>query len=275
MSANTLWDLSGKVILVTGATGALAGEAAQYLLQQGAKVIFMSRSQERIDKAISRAGENQSLASGYPCDVSDRGGLETVAARIRDQHGKLDALINGAGGNQPGATIAPGQSVFDLDLNDYDKVMDLNLKGTLLPSLVFGKMMSEQGAGSIINFSSASSLQVLTRVLGYSNAKAAVDNLTRWMAVDFAQKHGTKFASTPSVRDFSSGSKIKLSCSMTTARSRSVVSKSSIKPPWGASEKPLKYAERSIICSVMPPASLPARSFMSMVDLASTLEYKL
>jgi NAD(P)-dependent dehydrogenase (short-subunit alcohol dehydrogenase family) len=192
MSANTLWDLSGKVILVTGATGALAGEAAQYLLQQGAKVIFMSRSQERIDKAISRAGENQSLASGYPCDVSDRGGLETVAARIRDQHGKLDALINGAGGNQPGATIAPGQSVFDLDLNDYDKVMDLNLKGTLLPSLVFGKMMSEQGAGSIINFSSASSLQVLTRVLGYSNAKAAVDNLTRWMAVDFAQKHGDK-----------------------------------------------------------------------------------
>ncbi len=193
MSSKNLWDLSGRVIAVTGATGALAGTAAHYLLGQGARVIFISRSQERIEGAIERATENQSLASGHACDVTDHADLQRVAALIREEHGRLDALINGAGGNQPGATIAPGQSVFDLNPDDYDKVMDLNLKGTLLPSLVFGQLMAEQGHGNIVNFSSASSLQVLTRVLGYSNAKAAVDNLTRWMAVDFAKKHGDQF----------------------------------------------------------------------------------
>lgn len=192
MSSNNLWDLKDRVIAVTGATGALAGTAAYYLLEEGAKVVFISRSRERIDAAIDQAGDHRSNASGHACDVSDRDGLEKVSALIAKEHGRLDALINGAGGNQPGATIAPGQSVFDLNLDDYDKVLDLNLKGTLIPSLVFGKLMADQGHGTIINFSSASSLQVLTRVLGYSNAKAAVDNLTRWMAVDFAKKYGDR-----------------------------------------------------------------------------------
>ncbi|MEO0452593.1 MAG: SDR family oxidoreductase [Verrucomicrobiota bacterium] len=190
MVDNSLWNLKEKVILVTGSTGALAGKTAQYLLDQGAKVIFLSRNQERADQAVSESGATPDQAAGFVGSVTDRDDLEKVRDQIMKRFGRLDALVNGAGGNYPGATIQPNQSVFDLDINDYDHVMNLNLKGTLLPSLVFGKVMAEQGAGCIINFSSASSLQVLTRVLGYSNAKAAVDNLTRWMAVDFAKHHG-------------------------------------------------------------------------------------
>jgi len=190
MSERSLWNLEGRVILVTGATGALAGTAARYLVREGAEVIFLSRSRERIDAAVSEAQEGGGRAFGLPCSVTDREGLEGVCDTVLERYGRIDALINGAGGNQVGATIGPDQSVFDLNLEDYDQVLDLNLKGTLIPSLVIGKVMAEQKQGVIINFSSASSLQALTRVLGYSNAKAAVDNLTRWMAVDFARKYG-------------------------------------------------------------------------------------
>jgi NAD(P)-dependent dehydrogenase (short-subunit alcohol dehydrogenase family) len=107
-------------------------------------------------------------------------------------YGRVDALLNARGGNMPGATIAPTATVFDLKIEDYDRVLDLNLKGTLLPSLVFGKAMAAQGSGTIVNFSSMAAQRSITRVLGYSNAKAAVDNLTTWLAMEFARKHGDK-----------------------------------------------------------------------------------
>ena len=182
--------LQDKVILVTGATGALAGTTAQYLIQQGARVVFLSRSLDRAQSAVAQLKANPEQAMACAASVSDQAGLESVRNQILDRWGRIDALVNGAGGNQPGATIQPDQSIFDLNLNDYDSVMDLNLKGTLLPCIVFGRVMADQKSGCIINFSSASSLQALTRVLGYSNAKAAIDNLTRWLAVDFAHKYG-------------------------------------------------------------------------------------
>jgi NAD(P)-dependent dehydrogenase (short-subunit alcohol dehydrogenase family) len=107
-----------------------------------------------------------------------------------NQFGRVDALINGAGGNMPGATIGPDKEIFDLNIDDYSQVMDLNLKGTVLPTLTFAKAFKGQGTGSVINFSSMSSGQALTRVLGYSNAKAAIDNFTRWMATEMALKYG-------------------------------------------------------------------------------------
>ncbi len=188
------FDLSGRVIVVTGATGALAGTAALDLVAAGATVAFLGRNRERVDDAVSAAtaANLNGTAIGLVSDVTDREGLESAARELLSQTGKIDGLLNGAGGNQPGATIGPDKTVFDLNLDDYDKVLDLNLKGTLLPSLVFGKIFAEQGSGAIVNFSSASSAQALTRVLGYSNAKAAVDNLTRWMATDFAKKHGDR-----------------------------------------------------------------------------------
>lgn len=189
MSEN-LFDISGKVIVVTGATGALAGAAAQHLVGAGAKVALLSRSQGKLDACVAATKDLPGEAIAVACDVTDKAGLEAAAKTIVDKFGRIDALVNGAGGNMPGATISPDKTVFDLDLADYDQVMNLNLKGTLLPSLVFGKIFAEQKRGIIVNFSSASSAQALTRVLGYGNAKAAVDNLTRWMATDFAQKFG-------------------------------------------------------------------------------------
>ena len=174
---NELFDVSGKVIVVTGATGILAGGAAQYLQKNGAKVVYLGRNQERVDKAITEAEAISPDCMGVTCDVLDEQGLEAGYSKVVDKFGRVDALINGAGGNMPGATIGPDKEIFDLDLKDYSKVMDLNLKGTVVPTLVFGKAFKDQGTGCVINFSSMSSTQALTRVLGYSNAKAAIDNL--------------------------------------------------------------------------------------------------
>ncbi|MGF1531410.1 MAG: SDR family oxidoreductase [Puniceicoccaceae bacterium] len=182
-----LFDLSGQVIVVTGSTGALAGAVARHLVENQAEVVFLGRSEEKLAQTLSSLG-NPTNATPFACDVTDRDGLQEVRQAVLDKFGRIDGLINGAGGNMPGATIPPGKTVFDLDLADYDQVLELNLKGTLIPSLVFSEPMVSAARGSIINFSSASSAQALTRVLGYSNAKAAVDNLTRWMATDFAKK---------------------------------------------------------------------------------------
>lgn len=176
--------------MVTGATGALAGGAAKYLLGQGATVILLSRNPDKVNTAVETSRKISENVFGFACDVLDEVRLREVRDEIVKTCGRVDALVNGAGGNMPGATISPDKTVFDLEISDYDAVMDLNLKGTLLPSLVFGEQMVKQKSGAIINFSSMSSEQVITRVLGYSNAKAAVDNLTRWMATDFAKKYG-------------------------------------------------------------------------------------
>jgi NAD(P)-dependent dehydrogenase (short-subunit alcohol dehydrogenase family) len=104
------------------------------------------------------------------------------------KYGRVDILLNAAGGNMPGATISPEQTVFDLNISDLDKVTSLNFNGTVLPSMVFGEVMAKQRSGNIINFSSMAAMQSITRVLGYSTAKAAVSNFTAWMAMEMAMK---------------------------------------------------------------------------------------
>ena len=146
---------------------------------------------------------------GLTSDVLDEESLSKGYEEVISRFGRIDALINGAGGNMPGATIGPDKEIFDLNLDDYSKVMDLNLKGTVLPTLVFGKAFKEQGNGSVINFSSMSSTQALTRVLGYSNAKAAIDNFTRWMATEMAFEIWRSSELTQWHPDFSYRSKIK------------------------------------------------------------------
>ncbi|MGF1677645.1 MAG: SDR family oxidoreductase [Candidatus Methylacidiphilales bacterium] len=188
----SLFNIDQKVVIVTGATGVLAGGAADYLLQHGCRVVYVGRSQEKLDAARQRAGSLRDNMLSIPCNVLDRGELERASEQILARWGRIDVLINGAGGNQPGATIQPQQTVFDLNLDAYSEVIDLNLKGTVLPCLVFGKAMAAQGSGVIINFSSMAADRAITRVLGYSNAKAAVDNFTRWLAVELAQKYGDR-----------------------------------------------------------------------------------
>lgn len=187
-----LFDLTDKVIAVTGAVGVLAGGTAKYLQEQGAYVIYLDLKQDQVDKTVAEAKKISEKCCGYACNVLYQAALDSVYEKIMAGIGRVDVLINGAGGNMPGATIGPDQDVFDLKIEDYSKVLDLNLKGTVVPTLTFAKAFKTQKSGCVINFSSMSATQALTRVLGYSNAKAAIDNFTKWMATEMAMKYGDK-----------------------------------------------------------------------------------
>lgn len=187
---SALFDLKGRVIVVTGATGVLAGSAARYLAAQGARVVFIGRDQAKLDGALADVARTGGEALGFSCDVLDRAALERTRDAILAKWGRIDVLINAAGGNQPGATITPDKTFLDLNLDAYRQVLALNLDGTVLPSQVFATALIAQKRGVIINFSSMAAARAITRVVGYSNAKAAIDNFTRWLAVEFATKYG-------------------------------------------------------------------------------------
>src|SRR5690606_2805399 len=130
-------------------------------------------------------------AIGISTDVLNKTSLENARTRIIENYGKIDILINAAGGNVKGATIQPNEDFFEMKIDDFDMVTNLNLKGTVLPTLVFGKEIAKQQQGCIINISSIAAQQVLTRVVGYSASKAAIENFTKWLAVEMAQKLST------------------------------------------------------------------------------------
>lgn len=187
-----LFDVSGKVIVVTGAAGVLGGGTARYLQEQGAYVVYLCRGRERADRLVAEGKTISEKCLGYDCNVLDQAALDSVYEKIMEDIGRIDVLINAAGGNMPGANIRPEQDVFDLKMEDYSSVLDLNLKGTVMPTMTFAKAFKAQGSGCVVNFSSMSATQALTRVLGYSNAKAAIDNFTKWMATEMALKYGDK-----------------------------------------------------------------------------------
>jgi NAD(P)-dependent dehydrogenase (short-subunit alcohol dehydrogenase family) len=187
---DNLFDIQDQVIVVTGATGTLAGPTAKYLLHQGARVVFLGRSAEKLARLESDTADAADRRIVAQADVLDQPALEKVFAQVMGQFGRIDVLINGAGGNMPGATVPPDKSLFDISLDAYRQVMDVNFHGTLLPTLVFGRAIAEQKQGCIVNFSSMAADRAITRVAGYSNAKAAVENFTRWVAVELAQKYG-------------------------------------------------------------------------------------
>jgi NAD(P)-dependent dehydrogenase (short-subunit alcohol dehydrogenase family) len=166
---------------------------SRYLARQGAKIVILDMAEE---KGASLAGAIRSdggEALFLTTNVLDKETLEANRAAIVQKYGRIDALINTAGGNMPGATIAPDKTVFDLEIDAFRKVVDLNLFGTVLPTMVFAKAMVENGAGNIINIASESALRPLTRVAGYGAAKAAVANFTKYMAGELALKFGEKF----------------------------------------------------------------------------------
>lgn len=183
-----LFDLTGKVAVITGGTGVLGSELSQGLASAGAKVVVIGRGAAKKDQVVADITAHGGQASGILCDVLDRENLLRARAEILDQYGTIDILINGAGGNRKSATTSPDLSFFDLPETDLDAVMRLNFMGTLLPSQIFGEVFAEKKAGVILNISSMASLQPLTNVVGYAAAKAAVNNLTQWLAVHF-NKH--------------------------------------------------------------------------------------
>ncbi|WZL89575.1 SDR family oxidoreductase [Salinimicrobium sp. 3283s] len=185
-------SLNDKVAVVTGGNGVLGGAIAMGLAYEGVKVGILGRSEDTVQARVKEIESNGGRALALVADVLDEKSLTAAKNKIENTFGKVDILVNAAGGNQKGATITPDQTFFDLDLDSFDKVNQLNFKGTVLPSLVFGRAMVEQKKGSIINISSLAAQRALTRVVGYSAAKAAVDNFTRWLAVEMAQKYGDR-----------------------------------------------------------------------------------
>ena len=185
-----LFDLKGKVVVITGGAGVLGGEMSSYMAEQGAKVVVLARNKVNGDKFVGDL-----IAKGYEAmflqsDVNDKAVLEQNANDIMSKYGRIDILVNAAGGNMPGATIGPGKTIFDLDVDAFKTVVDLNLFGTVIPTLVFTKIMVDQKQGNIINISSESALRPLTRVVGYGAAKAAVTNFTKYLAIELATKYG-------------------------------------------------------------------------------------
>ena len=189
----SIWEqfsLNGKVAVVTGGTGVLGGAMARGLAAAGARVAVMGRRADvarQVAADIVAAGDE---ATALPADVLDEESLKSACRTLIDSWGSVDILINAAGGNHPDATVFGDLTFFNVPRVALEGVVGLNFTGTVLPIQVFGEPMARQGNGSIINISSMAAQKVLTRVMGYSAAKAAVDNLTRWLAVDLAQKHG-------------------------------------------------------------------------------------
>jgi NAD(P)-dependent dehydrogenase (short-subunit alcohol dehydrogenase family) len=185
-----LFSLKGKVAVVTGGTGVLGGAMAHGLAAAGAKVAILGRRADRakeVAEAIQAAGGE---AMPLPADVLDKENLDFARAALLDKWGTVDILINAAGGTVQEAIVVGDRTFFDLTQEAWDQVVALNLTGTLLPSQSFGQVMAQNQTGVIINISSMSAQKPLTRVLGYGVAKSAIDNYTKWLAVEFAHKYG-------------------------------------------------------------------------------------
>lgn len=185
-----LFNVKDKVILITGGGGVLGGQMAEYLLGNGATIAILDYKKEIVDAAITNLRKVSENVAGFVCNVLEEDSLKDVSNQVISKYGKMDVLINAAGGNMPGATIGPDQNIFDVKIDDFKKVVDLNLFGSILPSLVFGKEMTKNKEGVIINISSMTAQSAITRVVGYSASKAAIDNYTKWLSVELASKFG-------------------------------------------------------------------------------------
>lgn len=185
-----LFNIKDKVVVITGGTGVLGKAIALHLAEEGAKVVILGRKAEVGNAIVNEIKTNGGEALFLTTDVMNREILEQNLADILKAYGRIDALLNAAGGNMPGATIAPTGTFFDLKIEEFQRVLELNLTGTVLPTQVFLKPMVEQKAGAIVNFSSMAAFRPMTRVAGYAAAKAGISNFTAFMATEVAKKFG-------------------------------------------------------------------------------------
>ncbi|MBQ8422476.1 MAG: SDR family oxidoreductase [Bacteroidales bacterium] len=185
-----LFDIKGNVTVITGGTGVLGRAIAKYLALEGAQVIILGRKED-----VGNAIAADIVAAGGSCefmktDVLNADVVRQNCADILARYGRIDTLLNAAGGNMSGATIPPDKTFFDLDVAQFQTVLNLNLTGTVIPTQVFLEPMVKQGKGSIINFSSMAAFRPMTRVAGYAAAKAGISNFTAFMATECAKKFG-------------------------------------------------------------------------------------
>jgi len=186
--ADNLFSLEGRVAVVTGGTGAIGSALAEGLAGAGARVAVLARNSDRLDETVRRLGESGLEAIGVRADVLDAAALEAARDEILSRFGAVDVLVNCAGGNVAAATVPDDASPFDGPIEAYREVVDLNLLGTLLPIRVFGAAMLPSSGGSIVNISSMAAARAITRVGGYGAAKAGIESITRWFAVELARR---------------------------------------------------------------------------------------
>jgi NAD(P)-dependent dehydrogenase (short-subunit alcohol dehydrogenase family) len=185
-----MFSVKDKVVVITGAGGVLGGSIAKSFAQAGAKVVVLDIRQENLDNRVHEIKAAGGRTIGFICNVLDINSLNETAKKIVENWETIDILINCAGGNVPGATLEPSQTIFDMKIDDWEKVINLNQNGTVYPCLIFGKVMAGQKKGSIINISSMATYSALTRVPGYSVAKTGINIFTKWLATELAQKFG-------------------------------------------------------------------------------------
>lgn len=185
-----LFSLQNKTAVITGGTGVLGSSMSKALAEAGAKLAILGRRIEVAQKLADEIQKAGGTAIAIQADVLQKEELIKAKEKILSTFGTIDILVNGAGGNMPGATIPPDKSFFDLDTKAFQQVVELNLLGTVLPSQIFGEVFAKKKEGVIINISSMSAFRPITRVVGYSAAKAAVSNFTGWLAIEMAKKYG-------------------------------------------------------------------------------------
>ncbi|MBL8167380.1 MAG: SDR family oxidoreductase [Acidobacteria bacterium] len=190
-----MYDFTGRSVVITGGTGVLCSAMVKALVGCGANVAILARSPEKGEALLEEiraesAGPGQAIIVAG--DVLQAETLQAATRKVLDEFGRIDALINGAGGNNPQATTRPDLTFFNLPEEALRYVFDLNMLGTILPCQVFGRQMAEQGEGVILNVSSMSAVRPLTRVIGYSAAKAGINNFTQWLAVHLAQQYSPR-----------------------------------------------------------------------------------
>ena len=176
------------MVVITGGTGVLGSCIGKYLASEGAKVVILGRRKEEGDAIVKEIKDNGGEAMFLVTDVMDKDVVERNCADILAAYGKVDSLLNAAGGNMPGATIPPSGTFFDVNVSEFERVLNVNLTGTVIPTQVFLKPMVEAGKGTIVNFSSMAAFRPLTRVMGYGAAKAGISNFTAFMANEVAVK---------------------------------------------------------------------------------------
>ncbi len=185
-----LFDVSGKTAVVTGGAGVICAAICRALADSGVKVAILDLNLDAAQGLAAEICGSGGEAIAIACDVLDRPSIEVAAQQVIAAFGRVDILINGAGGNKPQATTNPERPFFDLPAEALRFVLDLNLMGAILPSQVFGRIMASQRTGVILNISSMNSFRPLTRIPAYSAAKAGLSNFTQWLAVHMAQEYG-------------------------------------------------------------------------------------
>ena len=189
---HALFDIQGQIAVITGGSGVLGLAMALGLAQAGAKVAIIGRREETTGKAVEEIRAQGGEALGVACDVTDRAALEQARDQITTSLGPVDILVNAAGGNLPQATASAERSFFDITGQAIDEAIGMNFNGTLLACQAFGRGMAERKQGCIVNIASMTAIRPLTRTVAYGAAKAAITNLTQWLAVHMAQEYGSR-----------------------------------------------------------------------------------